>query len=251
MKKITLLFLAFFCILTVSAQSPDNWRLTKKVYKGPDWTETITYSYDSKWQLKEVEQLQDNKLVQTLSNFTYTNNGKTSGYQETNANGGSPKTYTFSYDNQGCLITKQVLHFKDGKENFKTITAFTYEENKIIASKEILTKKGNAIVISEYTLDNKGNILMFKGDTNSPNTYTSFKNYDNTKNPLLFTGSLIDKEVVSSNNPQEISFSGASKLTYVIKKNALNLVTAIEEHIDNGPYKIINGSTYTYVAIKK
>lgn len=224
---------------------------SKKHYTGPDWTETITYSYNAKWQLTGVKQVQDNKLVQTLSNFTYTNNGKTSGYQETNANGGSPKTYTFSYDDQGRLITKQVLHFKDGKDNFKTVTTFTYGENKVIASKEILTKKGNATVISKYELDDKGNILMFKGDTNSPNTYTAFKNYDNTKNPLLFIGSLMDKEVLSPNNPGEISFSGASKLDYVIKKNASNLVTSIEEHLDNGAYKIINGSTYTYIAIKK
>ena len=202
MKKLLLIFPLFICSVIVSAQDMSYWRLAKKHYKGPDWTETITYSYNEKWQLSGVKQVQDNKLVQTLSNFTYTNTRKTSGYQETNTNGGSPKTYTFSYDEQGRLIKKHVLHFKDGKENFTTITSFTYNKNKVIASKEILTKKGNATIISEYDLDDKGNILMFKGDTNSPNTYTAFKDYDNIKNPLLFTGSLIDKEVLSPNNPK-------------------------------------------------
>lgn len=251
MKKVQLLLIFLMCANIANAQDLSYWRLAKKQYKGPDWTETITYGYNAKWQLIEVKQIQDNKLVQRLNNFTYTNTGKNSGYQETNYNGGDPKAYTFLYDNMGRLSNKQVLHFKDGKENFKTITTFTYKENKVVASKEILTKKGNATVTSEYILDNKGNILVFKGDTNSPNTFTEFKNYDNIKNPLLFTGSLIDKEVLSPNNPKEISFSGASKLDYVVKKNARNLVIAIEEHMDNGAYKIINGSAYTYIAIKK
>ena len=251
MKRLPLLLALLICSAIAYAQNLSNWRLTKKHYKGPDWTETITYNYNTNWQLREVKQVQDNKLVQTLTNFTYSSSGKTSGYQEINHNGGNPKTYTFLYDDLGRLSSKQVLHFKDGKENFKTITTFTYNENKVFASKEILTKKGNATVISAYTLDDKGDILMFKGDTNSPNTYTSYKNYDHLKNPLLFTNSLLDKEVLSPNNPKEISFSGASKLDYVIKKNSANLVTAIEEHIDNGAYKIINGSTYTYTAIKK
>lgn len=251
MKKLQFLGIVLFCALTASAQSTNNWRLVKKNYKGPDWTETITYSYTSQWLLKEVKQVQDHKLVQVLQNFTHNNDGKTTGYQELNMGVNSTKTFTLAYDAQGRLQEKKVQHFKDGKENFKTITTFSYAANKVTATKEIITKNGNATVVSEYQLDDKGNVLMSIGDLKSPATYTSYQNYDNTKNPLLFTGSLIDKELLAPNNPQHVSFSGASKLNYVIKKNASNLVTAIEEHFDNGPYQIINTHTYTYLPIKK
>lgn len=246
MKKFPLLFIALMLTLSASAQSTSVWRLTKKAYKGPDWTEVITYSYDSKWQLKEVEQVQGNKLVQVLKNFSHNEDGKTTGYEEVNMGGANPKTFTFLYDHQGRLYKKNVQHFKNGKEDFKTISTFTYTANKVIATKEILTKRGNATVVSEYQLDSRGNVLVCIADRKSPDTYTSYKNYDDTKNPLLFTGSLIDKDVLSPNNPNEMSFSGASKVSLVVKKNAAGLVTAIEEQVDNGPYKIVNLSSYTY-----
>lgn len=239
------------CTLTALAQSTNDWRLTKKTYKGVDWTETITYNYTDKWLLKEVKQVQNNKLVKLLHNFTYNSNGQTTGYQETNIGVNSTKTFTLSYDAQGRLQEKKIQHFKDGKENFKTITTFSYTANKVIATKEIITKNGNATVISEYQLDNKGNVSTSIGDTKAAATYTKYKNYDDTKNPLLFTGSLIDKDILSLNNPKQVSFSGSNSLDFVVKKNASNLVTAIEEHLDNGPYKIINVNTYTYIAIKK
>jgi hypothetical protein len=251
MKKLQLLFLALICVLTTSAQSTSNWRLTKKAYKGPGWTEVITYSYDSKWQLKEVKQVQDNKPVQVLKNFTYNAGGKATGYEEENIGGGSPKTFTFVYDTQGRLYKKSVQHFKDGKENFKTISTFSYAANKITATKEILTKRGNATVVSEYQLDDRGNVLVNISDMKSPDTDTRYKNYDDTKNPLLFTGSLIDKDLLSPNNPKEMSFSGTSKMNLVVKKNASGLVTAIEEHSGNGAYKIMNGHTYSYMEMKK
>lgn len=251
MKKLQFLFLSFVFVMSAAAQNVDNWRLVKKSYKGPDWTETVTYNYSSKWELKEVKQVQDNKLVQVLNNFTHNSNGKTTGYQEINIGVNSTKTFKLSYDAQERLQEKKVQHFKDGKENFKTITTFSYTANKVRATKEIITKNGNATVVSEYQLDDKGNILMSIGDLKSPDTYINYKNYDSTKNPLLFTGSLIDKDLLSPNNPGKVSFSGSSKLDFVVKKNASNLVTAIEEHFDNGNYKIINGTTYTYVAIKK
>jgi hypothetical protein len=251
MKKLIFFILAITGTITALAQSTDNWRLTKKSYKGPDWTETVTYSYSSKWQLKEVRQVQNNKLVQVLNNFIRNSNEKTIGYQEINIGVNSTKTFTLSYDVQERLQEKTVQYFKDGKENFKTITTFSYAANKVTATKEIITKNGNATIVSEYQLDEKGNVLMSIGDLKSSGTYINYKNYDNTKNPLLFTGSLIDKDLLSPNNPGKVLFSGSSKLDFVVKKNASNLVTAIEEHFDNGSYKIINGSTYTYVAIKK
>jgi len=251
LKNLQFLFLIVICTLTASAQSTNDWRLTKKTYKGADWTETITYSYTNKWQLKEVKQVQDNKLVQVLHNFTYNSNGKTTGYQEINIGVSSTKTFVLSYDAQERLQEKKVQHFKDGKENFKTVTTFSYTVNKVTATKEIITKNGNATVVSEYQLDDKGNVSTSIADTKAAATYTNYKKYDDTKNPLLFTGSLIDKDILSLNNPRQVSFSGSSSLDFVIKKNASNLVTAIEEHLDNGPYQIINVNTYTYISIKK
>lgn len=250
MKRILLVFLSMLFFVAIHAQNINDWRLSKVVYNGPGWKGITTYSYDNKWQVKEVKKLQDNKLVQVLKNFVYNSTGQLISYQEVNTPG-DPKTYYLAYDKEGRLEKKDIQFFKNGKENYKTFTVFSRGAKKIIATKRIVTQKsGEATIVSEYQLDEKGNILVSVGDMITPTTNTSFEDYDNTKNPLLFIGSLVDKDVISLNNPGAMYFSGTSKLVLVNKTNADGLVTAIEEHYDDKNPKNMNWYKFDYVKAK-
>ena len=250
MKTIFIIIILLFSQL-VNAQSTSDWKLSKRFYKGPDWTGSWEYSYDNNNRLKQVKYFQDKKLFYTSKSFVYNATGQLTSYEDVFTN---KKTYTqrhyMTYTADNKLHTRELKELKEGTEKFRRSYTYQWGTDKVTAVKKEMNFAGMMESKRTYTLDKNGNATLItdamKGGTPSNITYTGF---DSKPNPLLYTTYPYEADVLSPNNPLKGDFGASAPTIYTMKYNAAGLPTTITETSNNGPYDIVNGTTYTYVKV--
>ncbi|MEI9957674.1 MAG: hypothetical protein WDM90_15555 [Ferruginibacter sp.] len=147
-KRIFVVAIISFFILQCTAQT--KVRLAKTIYQGNDFSEIITYSYNTDGTIKKIVLSQNGKLHVTTDNFIFNEKGLLTSYIQTFNLNISPQKTTISYDGQNRISSFEIIKTKDKK--LLKVRAYSYN--------------GDTVKVTEPKYLSQTTLYIFNSDSN-------------------------------------------------------------------------------------